>query len=113
MDDPPATAFDVDCPAAACVLLWQPLVRQRVMSPDLPLFFNDGDLCKRLQAKGYRIQVLPQATALHGYSTSLQRLPDARRRAEFVAALRLWARIWWPLRRRAVLWLLLVLDSVL
>ncbi|MCW2498613.1 MAG: glycosyl transferase family 2 [Frankiales bacterium] len=113
LDATPTEPFEVDCPAAACVLVWQPLVRDQVMAPELPLFFNDGDLYDRLRAKGYSVHVLPEATARHGYSTSLQRLPDARRRAEFVAAMRLWAKRWWPLRRRAALWCLLVADALL
>ena len=112
-ENPPEGPWETDCPAAACVLLWRQLVRGGLMAPELPLFFNDGDLYKRLLARGYRVEVLPEATATHAYSTSLQRLPDARKRAEFVAALRLWARRWWPLRRRIGLTVLLLLDAVL
>ena len=108
----PDDVLDVDCPAAACVLLWHAPVRTQVMSPELPLFFNDGDLYDRLRAKGYAVQVAPAATAVHGYSTSLQRLAAARKRAEFVASLRVYARRWWPVRRRLGLWLLLSLDAV-
>ena len=108
----PAAPFSVDCPAAACVLLWRAPVGNTVMRADLPLFFNDADLYFRLGRKGYDVQVVPFATAVHGYGTSLQRLPDARKRAEFVVAMRVWARQWWPLRRRVVLTLLLLLDVV-
>ncbi len=103
--------LDVDCPAAACVMLWRVLAGPVVLREDLPLFFNDGDLCARLRRKGYRCQVLPTASAAHGYSTSLQRLPRPRRRAEYVAGFRVWAARWWPLRRRVGLWFLLVLDA--
>lgn len=107
----PHDVVEVDCPAAACVLLWRALVRGEVMSPELPLFFNDGDLYDRLRAKAYVVHVEPAATAVHGYSTSLQRLVSARKRAEFVASMRVWARRWWPVRRRVLLWLLLLLDA--
>jgi N-acetylglucosaminyl-diphospho-decaprenol L-rhamnosyltransferase len=107
----PSGVLEVDCPAAACVLLWHAPVRAQVMSPELPLFFNDGDLYDRLRAKAYVVHVVPSATAAHGYSTSLQRLAAARKRAEFVASMRVLARRWWPLRRRLALWLLLVLDA--
>jgi acetyltransferase-like isoleucine patch superfamily enzyme len=93
--------------------MWHAIVRQQVLSPELPLFFNDGDLYDRLRAKGFLVQVVPGATAAHGYSTSLHRLPDARKRAEFVFGLRVWAKHWWPLRRRVVLWFLLLADAVL
>jgi N-acetylglucosaminyl-diphospho-decaprenol L-rhamnosyltransferase len=108
----PSGVVEVDCPAAACVLLWRALVRTEVMSSELPLFFNDGDLYDRLRSKAYVVHVLPTATAVHGYSTSLQRLVSARKRAEFVASMRVWARRWWPLRRRVLLWLLLLADAV-
>ena len=107
----PTDVTVVDCPAAACVLLWRAPVRTQLMSPELPLFFNDGDLYDRLRAKSYEVHLVPTATATHGYSTSLQRLVAAPKRAEFVASMRVWARRWWPVRRRALLWVLLLLDA--
>ena len=107
----PSEPLEVDCPAAACVLVWRAPCGPQVMSPELPLFYNDGDLYSRLRVKGYRVEVVPAATAAHAYSTSLQRVPAAGRRAEFVACMRVYARRWWPLRRRVLLWLLLALDA--
>lgn len=100
----------VDCPAAACVVAWRRLLEPRPMDPQLPLMFNDAELYRRLRAKGYRCEVVPDATASHLYGSSLRRVPTGRMRAEFVAALRRYASTWpWP--KRSALWLGLVADA--
>jgi acetyltransferase-like isoleucine patch superfamily enzyme len=100
----------VDCPAAACVVLWRRPLEPRPMDPALPLMFNDGDLYRRLRSKGYRCEIVPDAAATHLYGASLRRVPRARMRAETVAALRRYSATWGPLQRWA-LWLGLAADG--
>ena len=88
-DDP---ALVVDCPAASCVMLPASLAAPRLFDPQLPLFFNDAELASRLQHKGYLFHVVPPAGAVHEGGTTHRRVGRARRRAEFVAAMRRYCR---------------------
>jgi N-acetylglucosaminyl-diphospho-decaprenol L-rhamnosyltransferase len=108
----PETAYSVDCPAAACVMLPAALVKDQLFHPRLPLFFNDAELYRRLRAQGYDVVVVPRATAVHAYGTSVAGVPTSRRRAEMVASLREYLRPVWSGPARAALWLLLVLDAL-
>ena len=103
---------EVDCPAAACVAVWRHLVRGRVFSEAFPLVFNDADLYRRLRTKGYRAEVVPAATAVHGQGTALKRVPSPRMRAEFVASLRRYANGQFGLHKLVALWVLLAVDAV-
>ncbi|MCW2542743.1 MAG: glycosyl transferase [Frankiales bacterium] len=108
----PDAPFAVDCPAAACVMLPTALVGDRLFNPRMPLFFNDAELYRRLRAQRYQVVVVPGATAVHAYGTSVAAVPSGRRRAEMVASLREYLR---PVRSRGArtaLWLLLVLDAL-
>ena len=102
----------VDCPAAACVVIWRQLMQPRPMDPRFPLLFNDGDLYRRIRGKGYRADIVPGAGAMHLYGASLRRVPRARMRAEMVAGLRHYTTNWSPLRRWAV-WLGLAADGAI
>jgi hypothetical protein len=102
----------VDCPAAACVASWRRLLEPRPLNPAYPLVFNDADLYRRLRTRAYRCEIVPTATAAHGYGTSLRRVVKPRMRAEFVASLRRYASPPWGRFRSSVLWLILVFDAV-
>ena len=82
------TPLAVDCPAAACVLARRELLEPRPLDPELPLFFNDAELWRRLRAGGWTLDVVPGATAVHAYAASVRRVDRARMRAEWVAAVR-------------------------
>ncbi len=108
----PDPAVSVDCPAAACVMLPAALVAERFFDPELPLFFNDGELYRRLRGTGYDVVAVGAATAIHTYGTSVAEVPSARRRAEMVASLRAYLRPVWSGPLRAALWLLLLADAL-
>jgi GT2 family glycosyltransferase len=79
------------------------------------LFFNDGDLCMRLKDAGRGVELVPAATAAHGYGTSVgraQRADPARMRAEWVASLRRYAARHWSRPQRAGLTAALLADAV-
>ena len=102
----------VDCPAAACVLVWRRLVHDRLFDEAFPIVFNDADLYRRLRSRGYSCDVVPVATATHGQGASLKRVPAPRMRAEFVASMRRYAVGHFGLHRRIALWMVLVADAI-
>ncbi len=111
---PPAEPVAVFCPAAACVMATRHDLQPAPFDESFPLFFNDGDLCRRLQRAGRHAEIVPAATAVHGYGTSVaraQHADPARMRAEWVASLRRYAGRWWPRSARAVLAAALLVDA--
>ncbi|HEV7806391.1 MAG TPA: glycosyltransferase family 2 protein [Solirubrobacteraceae bacterium] len=111
----PRVPVAVFCPAAACVMAARRDLLPAPFDERFPLFFNDGDLCARLLRAGRRAEVVPAASAAHGYGTSVNRAQHAdpaRMRAEWVASLRRYASRWWGRPARAALVPLLLLDAV-
>jgi GT2 family glycosyltransferase len=100
----------VDEAAAACVLVERARMPSPLMDERFPLYYNDADLYAELRARGLRVEVVPDAVALHGYGTSVRRLDLAKNRAEFVAATRRFTRKRWPLRRALAADALLLAD---
>ncbi|HWI07994.1 MAG TPA: glycosyltransferase family 2 protein [Solirubrobacteraceae bacterium] len=112
---PPREPFAVFCPAAACVMARRADLEPAPLDERFPLFFNDGDLCARLRAAGRGVEIVPAATAAHGYGTSVgraQRADPARMRAEWIASLRRWGALHWSRPQRAALTAALVADAV-
>jgi len=112
---PPREPVAVFCPAAACVMAAREDLQPAPFDEAFPLFFNDGDLCARLARAGRRAEIVPTATAVHGYGTSVTRVQQAdpaRMRAEWVASMRRYAGRWWPRPARAVLAAALLADAV-
>ena len=111
---PPREPVAVFCPAAACVMAARRDLEPKPLDERFPLFFNDGDLCARLARAGRRVEIVPAATAAHGYGTSVtraQRADPARMRAEWVASLRRYAGRHWTAPARAALAALLLADA--
>jgi GT2 family glycosyltransferase len=114
VDGPPREPIAVFCPAAACVMAARRDLEPAPFDERFPLFFNDGDLCARLQAAGRGVEIVPAATAAHGYGTSVKRAQaadPARMRAEWVASLRRYAARHWSRPQRAALPALLLADA--
>ena len=112
---PPREPVAVFCPAAACIMAARADLQPAPFDEAFPLFFNDGDLCQRLARAGRRAEIVPAATATHGYGTSVTRAQaadPARMRAEWVASMRRYAGRWWPRPARAVLAAALLADAV-
>lgn len=80
--------LEVDCPAAACVLVRRELMSPVPMDTRLPLFFNDADLWRRVRAAGYTVEIVPATAATHVGGTSIRRADEVRMRAEWVASAR-------------------------
>ncbi|MBW3608160.1 MAG: glycosyltransferase [Actinobacteria bacterium] len=112
---PPREPVTVFCPAAACVMAARADLEPAPFDERFVLFFNDGDLCARLRRRGRRAEIVPAATAVHGYGTSVaraQHADPARMRAEWVVSMRRYAARWWPRPARAALSVLLLADAV-
>ena len=112
---PPQQPFSVFCPAAACVMARRGDLEPRPLDERFALFFNDGDLCRRLKDAGRGVEIVPAATAAHGYGTSVgraQRADPARMRAEWVASLRRYAALHWSRPQRFALTAALLGDAV-
>ncbi len=111
---PPREPVAVFCPAAACVMGRRRELEPAPFDERFALFFNDGDLCERLHAAGRGVEIVPAATAAHGYGTSVgraRRADPARMRAEWVASLRRYAARHWGPAQRAGLTLALLADA--
>lgn len=68
---------DVDQPPAAALALPRAVLdRVGLLDPDLFLFFNDVDLCRRIRAKGYAIHYLAEARVVHHGGASTARYGD-------------------------------------
>lgn len=102
----------VDCAAAACLALWRDFASPRLFDESLPLFFNDGLLAARIRSRCYRCEIVPRATAVHGYGTGHGQVDTARKRAEFVVSLRRYAARRFPLRWCVLLNAILLFDAV-
>jgi GT2 family glycosyltransferase len=112
---PPEVPVAVFCPAAACVMAARGTLEPQPLDETFPLFFNDGELCVRVLAAGRRIEVVPAATAAHGYGTSVtraQRADPARMRAEWVASLLRYGGRVWSRPAQAALAAALLADAV-
>jgi GT2 family glycosyltransferase len=112
LSDPPPRPFEVDVPAAACVLLARRALPEPFLDPRFPLFFNDVHLFRTLRERGLQVEVIPTARALHGHGRSHRQLETSAKRAEQLLSLRRYARLWWP---RPVAWLfdaMLLLDAL-
>ena len=109
---PQRDVVEVDSPAGACVLIRRGDAPTPLMDAGLPLFYNDNDLYRRLRDRGLRVDVVPAATAVHGYGTSLRRADGAKVRAEMVRSMRDYQRRVWSRARMVVLHLVLVVDVV-
>ncbi|HTN24137.1 MAG TPA: glycosyltransferase [Solirubrobacteraceae bacterium] len=111
---PPREPVAVFCPAAACVMAARETLAPAPLDEAFPLFFNDGELCTRVLRSGRRIEIVPAATASHGYGTSVaraQHADPARMRAEWVASLLRYGGRVWPRPAQAVLAAALLADA--
>lgn len=72
-----ATSRDVDQPPGAAFLIRKELWDQMGgFDPALWLFFNDVDLCKRLNAAGWKIAYIAEVAILHHEGKSTSQVPN-------------------------------------
>ena len=105
-------AFAVDVQIGACLLLRRVHLPPGPFDERFPLYFNDGDLCRRVRAHG-PLLVDPCAGAEHRRGTSTARVPHPRLRAEFYCSLFRYTDRWWTWRASLALRLVLLVDAAL
>ena len=71
--------FSPEAPPAACMLLRRECVGSLLFDENLTLFYNDTDLCLRMRAAGRRLDLIPEAPAVHLRGASLARLRSTDR----------------------------------
>lgn len=73
-DIDPSKITTVECPAAgACFMLrWDSLATDYLTDENLPFYFSDADLYKRIYDNGYKIFFLPSAEVIHFLSSSFK-----------------------------------------
>jgi GT2 family glycosyltransferase len=68
---------DVDQPPGAAFLVRRSLWEQlRGFDPELWLFFNDVDLCRRIRASGHKIRYVGEVAILHHEGRSTSQFPS-------------------------------------
>jgi N-acetylglucosaminyl-diphospho-decaprenol L-rhamnosyltransferase len=103
LDDPIDVPGRVEQPAAACLLLRRAAVTGPLFDESYPLFFNDTDLARRLNATGHCLYV-PSVSAIHVGGASVERVRQSHAgwiRREYDLSLLRYARRnvrgWWLL----------------
>ncbi len=80
--DPPPLDRDTDVeqPSGACMMIDATIFRALgCFDERLALWFNDVDLCKRIQLAGYRIRYLHDVEVKHAGGASIERMTPAER----------------------------------
>jgi GT2 family glycosyltransferase len=88
---------DVSCLTAACLVMRKDVfLGVGGFDEELPIAFNDVDLCVRVRAAQWRLIWTPAAELYHHESTSVGRHDSPQRAAEFAHAVALMRKRWGP-----------------
>lgn len=114
LDEPFEAVTEIEQPPAACLML-----RRSVIAPEslfderFPIFYNDVDLCRRLQDAGLRLFLLPEAEVMHhGGAGGVGAMPDQGVADSLIGLIRYY-RKHEGLISAGILWLILTLNSLL
>jgi len=103
---------EVEQPSWPCLIWRKEAVVECIVDPDLPFYFPDVEMSRRLYSAGYKIYMVSDALAAHLKSTSFGRAADDWRRREYDRSLLVYFRkhylLWLPL-----VWVLLMTDIAL
>lgn len=103
---------EVEQPAWPCLIWRREALGTYIVDKDIPFYFVDVDMSKRVYDNGYKIYLVPQATITHLKSASFGRTNDAWRIREYYRSIKIYLRKHYHLAS-AVLLPLLSLDRVL
>jgi hypothetical protein len=88
---------DVSCLTAACLVMRKNVFKDLGgFDEELPIAFNDVDLCLRLRAAGWRLIWTPAVELYHHESASVGRHDSRERGDEFPQAVKLMRQRWGP-----------------
>jgi GT2 family glycosyltransferase len=86
---------DVSCLTAACLMMRKNVFKDvGEFDEELPIAFNDVDLCLRLRAAGWRLVWTPAVKLYHHESASVGKHDSHERRNEFPQAVKLMRQRW-------------------
>ncbi len=74
---------EVEQPAWPCLIWRREALGPYIVDKDIPFYFVDVDMSRRVYDNGYKIYMVPQATITHLKSASFGRTNDAWRRREY------------------------------
>ena len=83
---------EVEQPAWPCLIWRREALGEYIVDKEIPFYFVDVDMSKRVYERGYKIYLVPQATITHLKSASFGRTNDSWRRREYYRSLQVYLR---------------------
>lgn len=114
LDKPFDVVTEIEQPPAACLMLRRSVLEtEGLFDERFPIFYNDVDLCRRLQDAGHRLFLLPKAEVMHhGGAGGVGAMPDQGVADSLIGLIRYY-RKHEGLLSAGILWLILTLNSAL
>lgn len=114
LDVPVDRVTRLEQPPGACLILRREALEEDewVIDPAFPFYFNDVDLCLRLQARGWGIYLVPEARVVHDHCSSFRKADPCWARREYLASQLRFFQKWYP-ERVSALRALLAVDLVM
>lgn len=114
LDKPFDAVTEIEQPPAACLMLRRSVLEtEGLFDERFPIFYNDVDLCRRLQDAGHRLFLLPKAEVMHhGGAGGVGAMPDQGVADSLIGLIRYY-RKHEGLLSAGILWLILTLNSAL
>lgn len=103
---------EIEQPAVTCLMLRRDTFGSYIIDPETPFYFTDVGLCKRIYNNGYKIYLLPAATATHLKSTSFGKMRNTWRTREYYRSLMVYFKKYYP-RSVPLMWIVLWLDRLM
>ena len=103
---------EVEQPAWPCLIWRREALGEYIVDKEIPFYFVDVDMSKRVYERGYKIYLVPQATITHLKSASFGRTGDSWRRREYDRSILVYLRKHYP-HASLVLFPALYLDRIL
>ncbi|OQW67207.1 MAG: hypothetical protein BVN29_02795 [Nitrospira sp. ST-bin5] len=114
LDESFDTVMEIEQPPAACLMLRRSTIGAEALFDErFPIFYNDVDLCRRLQDAGHRLFLLPEAEVMHhGGAGGVGAMPDQGVADSLIGLIRYY-RKHEGFIGAGILWLILTLNSML
>lgn len=105
-------ASEVEQPAWPCLIWRREILGKYIVDENIPFYFVDVDMSKRLYDNGYKIYLVPEATITHLKSTSFGKRGDSWRQQEYYRSLLFYFRKHYPYHA-PLMWVVLFFDRLL
>lgn len=87
---------EIEQPAWPCLIWRREALGAYIVDEEIPFYFVDVDMSKRMYDRGYKIYLVPQAAITHLKSASFGRTNDAWRRREYYRSIRVYLHKHYP-----------------